>query len=98
VEKRTANFVYRALSGAAHGKGASPCKMLPCALCRAPRRKTHGKGFAVRFLAFAALGAHGKAPVSCSATLCVNQPSWFLTPPYPHMSFLRHFCTQIIYV
>jgi hypothetical protein len=53
VEKRTANFVYRALSGAAHGKGASPCKMLPCALCRAPRRKTHDKGFAVRFLAFA---------------------------------------------
>jgi hypothetical protein len=27
--------------------------MLPCALCRAPRRKTHGKEFTVRFRAFA---------------------------------------------
>jgi hypothetical protein len=48
VKKRTAKIFYRALSDAAHGKGASPCKMLPCALCRAPRQKTHGKGFAVR--------------------------------------------------
>jgi hypothetical protein len=47
-KKHTAKIVYRALSDAAHGKGASPCKMLPCALCRAPRQKTHGKGFAVR--------------------------------------------------
>jgi hypothetical protein len=27
--------------------------MLPCAICRAPRRKTHSKEFAVRFRAFA---------------------------------------------
>jgi hypothetical protein len=52
-KKRTAKIAYRALSDAAHGKGASPCKILPCALCRAPRQKTHGKGFAVRFKAFA---------------------------------------------
>jgi hypothetical protein len=37
----------------AHGNGTLPCKMLPCALCRAPRRKTHDKDFAVRFHAFA---------------------------------------------
>jgi hypothetical protein len=48
VKKRTTKIVYRALSGVAHGKGALPCKMLPCALCRAPRQKTHGKEFAVR--------------------------------------------------
>jgi hypothetical protein len=53
TKKRTAKIVYRALSDAAHGKGASPCKILPCALCRAPRQKTHFKGFAVRFKAFA---------------------------------------------
>jgi hypothetical protein len=43
---------------------------LPCAptrnawqrVCRAPRRKTHGKEFVVRFRAFAV--AHGKAAVS----------------------------------
>jgi hypothetical protein len=32
--------------------------MLPCALCRAPRRKTHDKEFAVRFRAFAV--RHGR--------------------------------------
>jgi hypothetical protein len=48
VKKRMAQVIYRALSDAAHGKGALPCKMLPCALCRASRRKTHGKEFAVR--------------------------------------------------
>jgi hypothetical protein len=31
VQKRTAKIVYRALSDVAHGKGALPCKMLPCA-------------------------------------------------------------------
>jgi hypothetical protein len=53
VKKRMAKILYRALSDAAHGKGALPCKMLPCALCCAPRRKTHGKEFAVRFWTFA---------------------------------------------
>jgi hypothetical protein len=53
VKKRTAKIIYRALSDAARGKGVLPCKMLPCALCRALRRKTHGKEFAVRFRAFA---------------------------------------------
>jgi hypothetical protein len=53
AKKRTAKNIYRALSDVAHGKDALPCKMLPCALCRAPRRKTHGKGFAVRFWSFA---------------------------------------------
>jgi hypothetical protein len=53
VKKRTAKTIYRALLDAAHDKGALPCKMLPCALCRAPRQKTHGKEFAVRFSAFA---------------------------------------------
>jgi hypothetical protein len=52
-EKRTAKIIYRALSEATHGKGALPCKMLPCALCRAPRRKMHGKGFSVCSMAFA---------------------------------------------
>jgi hypothetical protein len=51
-EKRTTKIIYRALSDVAHGKDALPCKMLPCALCRAPRRKTHGKGFVVRFWSF----------------------------------------------
>jgi hypothetical protein len=37
ARKRTAKIIYHALSGAAHGKGALPCKMLPCALCHAPR-------------------------------------------------------------
>jgi hypothetical protein len=40
LEKRTAKIVYHALSDVAHDKGALPCKMLPCAFCRAPRRKT----------------------------------------------------------
>jgi hypothetical protein len=53
VKKCTTKIIYRALSDVAHGKGALPCKMLPCALCRAPRRKTHGKEFTVRFKAFA---------------------------------------------
>jgi hypothetical protein len=53
VKKLTAKIIYRALSDAAHGKGVLPCKMLPCALYRAPRQKTHGKEFAVRFKAFA---------------------------------------------
>jgi hypothetical protein len=53
VKKRTTKIVYRALSDLAHGKGVLPCKMLPCALCRAPRRKTHDKEIAVRFMAFA---------------------------------------------
>jgi hypothetical protein len=53
VKKRTAKIVYRALSDVAHDKVALLCKMLPCALCRAPRRKTHDKEFAVRFWAFA---------------------------------------------
>jgi hypothetical protein len=53
VKKRTTNIVYRALSYVAHDKDALPCKMLPCALCRAPRRKKHDKEFAVRFWAFA---------------------------------------------
>jgi hypothetical protein len=57
LKKRTAKIVYRALSAMAHGKGALPCKMLPCALCRAPfavrPEKKHGKEFAVRFKAFA---------------------------------------------
>jgi hypothetical protein len=53
VKKRTAKIIYRALSDVAHGKGDLPCKMLPCALCRAPRRKTQNKEFAVRFMAFA---------------------------------------------
>jgi hypothetical protein len=52
VKKCTAKIIYRVLSAAAHDKGALPCKMLPCALCRAPRRKTHDKEFAVRFRAF----------------------------------------------
>jgi hypothetical protein len=52
VKKRTTKIIYRALSDVAHGKDALPCKMLPCALCRAPRRKTHGKGFVVRFWSF----------------------------------------------
>jgi hypothetical protein len=37
ARKRTAKIIYHALSGAAHGKGALPCKMLSCALCHAPR-------------------------------------------------------------
>jgi hypothetical protein len=37
MKKRTAKILYRVLSDAAHGKGILPCKMLPCALCRAPR-------------------------------------------------------------
>jgi hypothetical protein len=49
----TANIVHRALSDPAQGNETLPCKMLPCALCRTPRRKTHGKVFAVRFRAFA---------------------------------------------
>jgi hypothetical protein len=53
AKKRTAKNIYRALSDVAHGKDALPCKMLLCALCRAPRRKTHRKGFAVRFWSFA---------------------------------------------
>jgi hypothetical protein len=53
AKKRTAKTIYRALLDAAHAKGALPCKMLSCALCRAPRRKTHGKEFAMRFRAFA---------------------------------------------
>jgi hypothetical protein len=48
VKKLTTKIIYRVLSDAAHGKGALPCKMLPCALCRVPRRETHGKEFAVR--------------------------------------------------
>jgi hypothetical protein len=40
VKKRTAKIIYRALSDAAHGKGALPCKMLPCALCRGPTKNT----------------------------------------------------------
>jgi hypothetical protein len=64
---RTAKKVHRALSEEAHGNGSLPCKLLPCALCRAPRRKTHGKNFAVRFWAFAV--AHGKPPVSRSACI-----------------------------
>jgi hypothetical protein len=52
VKKRTAKIIYRALSDVAHDKGALSCKMLPCALCRAPRQKTHAKEFAVRFKAF----------------------------------------------
>jgi hypothetical protein len=52
-EKSTAKIVYCALSDVAHDKGALLCKMLPCALCRAPRRKRHGKEVAVRFMAFA---------------------------------------------
>jgi hypothetical protein len=63
VKKRTANIVYRALSGAAHGKGASPCKTLPCAICRAPRQKTHDKGFAVRFKAFAVRSGRTAKPL-----------------------------------
>jgi hypothetical protein len=63
VKKRTAKIFYRALSDAAHGKGASPCKMLPCALCRAPRQKTHGKGFAVRFKAFAVRSGRTAKPL-----------------------------------
>jgi hypothetical protein len=49
VKKRTTKIIYRALSDATHNKGALPCKMLPCALCRVPRRKTHNKEFAVCF-------------------------------------------------
>jgi hypothetical protein len=63
VKKRTAKIVYRALSDAVHGKGALPCKMLPCALCRAPRQKTHGKGFAVRFKAFAVRSGRTAKPL-----------------------------------
>jgi hypothetical protein len=63
VKKRTANLVYRALSAATHGKGASPCKMLSCALCRAPRQKTHGKGFAVRLYAFAVRSGRTAKPL-----------------------------------
>jgi hypothetical protein len=46
---RTAKKVHRALSEESHGNGSLPCKLLPCALCRAPRWKMHGKDFAVRF-------------------------------------------------
>jgi hypothetical protein len=53
VKKRTTKIIYRALSDTAHGNGALPCEMLPCALCRWPRRKTHDKEFAMRFRAFA---------------------------------------------
>jgi hypothetical protein len=63
LKKCTAKIVYRALSDAAHGKGASPCKMLPCALCRAPRQKTHDKGFAVRFKAFAVRSGRTTKPL-----------------------------------
>jgi hypothetical protein len=34
--KTHAKIVYRALSDVAHSKGALPCTMLPCTLCRAP--------------------------------------------------------------
>jgi hypothetical protein len=50
---RTAKIVHRALSDMAHGNGTLPCKMLPCAVCRASRWKTHHKNFVVRFCAFA---------------------------------------------
>jgi hypothetical protein len=63
VKKRTAKIVYRALSDAAHGKGGLPCKMLPCALCHAPRQKTHGKGFAVCFKAFAVRSGRTAKPL-----------------------------------
>jgi hypothetical protein len=52
----------------AHNKDRLPCKILPRALCRASRRKTHGKEFAVRFWAFAR--AHSKPPVSDFCTAC----------------------------
>jgi hypothetical protein len=37
--------------------------MLPCALCRAPRQKTHGKGFVVRFMAFAVRSGRTAKPL-----------------------------------
>jgi hypothetical protein len=62
VKKRTSKIVYRALSRAAHGKGASPCKMLPCAPTKNARQRV-----CRAFLGLCrALGAHGKAPVSRS--------------------------------
>jgi hypothetical protein len=88
MKKRTAKILYRVLSDAAHGKGILPCKMLPCALCRAPRRKTHGKEFAVRFWTFRAPAAHGKPTVSRSATAAQRNHApvewWFpLAAPPP---------------
>jgi hypothetical protein len=53
AKKCTTKNIYRTLSDVAHGKDALPWKMLPCALCRAPRRKMHDKGFAMRFWSFA---------------------------------------------
>jgi hypothetical protein len=75
---RTAKKVHRALSEKAHGNGSLPCKLLPCALCRAPRWKTHGKNFAVRFWAFAVRPwrtANLKFPV-----VGVGLPRWALVP------------------
>jgi hypothetical protein len=68
VKKRTSKIIYRALSDVAHGKDTLPCKMLSCALCRAPRRKTHGKVFVVRFWAFVVRSwrtAKQRFPVVC---------------------------------
>jgi hypothetical protein len=46
-------MVRRAFRENTKDKGPLPCKNLPCGLCRAWPRKTHSKGFAVRFLLFA---------------------------------------------
>jgi hypothetical protein len=84
VKKRTAKIVYRALSGAAHGKGASPCKMLPCALCRAPRQKTHDKGFAVRFKAFVVRSGRTAKPLF---PVVVDLSCRILSKKYTYVSF-----------
>jgi hypothetical protein len=57
-----------------------PCKKVSCALCRAPRQKTHGKAFAVRFLVFVVRPRRTAKPVSRSeGCLCVyKEPMYIL--------------------
>jgi hypothetical protein len=47
----------------AHNKGSLSCKYLSCGLCGAFLRKTHSKGFAVRFLMFVVRTAIAGFPV-----------------------------------
>jgi hypothetical protein len=86
VKKRTTKIVYHALSDVAHGKGASPCKMLPYALCRAPRQKTHDKEFAVRFWAFAVRSWRTAKPrfpvVTFESLIFLPTPTQFLYTPF----------------